>query len=179
MFKDMLIVFFVIIFLLLVLFLPFKLKILSHLNLIELKGFYSGKIAGIKILEGMIFADINGEIEMKNSANMLSKNFNEEFAKSFGGELVKKLTVLKSEIYIISGFVEDSYLSALLSGTMSAIVKSIYSYFSFEFEESKLICDIKPVFDRSSFEVSVRFVATITIFKIIVSLFKSLKNLKK
>lgn len=179
MFNELLIVFFVIILIIFLLVFPFKIRILAHVNLLELKGFYSGKVAGIKIIEGIIFSDSTGKLEMKNSANLLSKNIDENFTKCFGEEIIKKIYVNDAEVFIVSGFVEDSYLSAILSGGISAIIKSVYSFLSFEYEDSKLVCDIKPVFDESKFELSVKFVASITLFKTIVALLKSFKKLKE
>ena len=60
--RNLLIVFFVICFLMMVVFFPFKTRLMGHLNLIDLKCYYSLKAWMIKLLSGKIIFE-NGEFE--------------------------------------------------------------------------------------------------------------------
>lgn len=149
------------------------------MNLFVMKGLYSGKVAGIKLIEGMIFESSDGKIEIKNSANLVSKNVNNKFAKEFAVQILKQIYINNCELFVVSGFVEDSYFSAILSGMISAFVESVYSFLSWKYSGLNLLFDIKPVFDENNFELSLKFIASISVAKTLFAFLKTIFTLKK
>ena len=78
--RDLLIVFFIISFLFLIVIFPFKTRLMGHINLIDLKCYYSLKAWLVKLLCGKI-EFVDGKIEVKNEESLISKNYQNEYLK--------------------------------------------------------------------------------------------------
>ena len=72
---------------------------MSHLNLIEMKGYYSFKVWRLKLLCGMIFLNNSGKIEVTNANNMLKGDYNKNFVKAVSKEILKSIDVEKIELF--------------------------------------------------------------------------------
>lgn len=173
--KSILIVFFVLMFFVLVLIIPFKSRMMSHFNFLEMKGFYSIKIWRIRILCGKIYINQNGEIEADNLTNLMSSNYNKSFVKGLSKELISKLDVKKIEMYFTGGFVNNSFSSAMVCGSVSSIVQTMFSVLSQKYKNVKLFEDIIPTFNEDNFEITFDVVLSISIFQIILSILKANK----
>lgn len=180
--KSMLIVFFIALLLLCVVLFPFKIRVLAHFNLLSLKGYYSLKIWRFKILCGKIEQGENGELQVTNANNILKGDFNNPFVKKLSKEILDKIDVKKFEIFFTGGFVNDSYSSAIMCGTMSSVIRSIYGYLSLMYEDVELYEDINPTYNESNLEFTVSGVFSVSLFKLFVAVIganiKSKKELK-
>ena len=107
--KTMLIVFFVANLIVLFFVFPFKVRLMSHFNLIEKKGFYSFKFWRINLLCGMIFVDENNKVNIENINNKFKDSYKEYYMKSFSMNLLKALTVKKVELFFSGGIKENSF----------------------------------------------------------------------
>lgn len=170
--KSILIVFFIVTLLFLLLIFPFKIRFMTHFNFLKLKGFYSVKILNIKLLSGMIYRK-NGEIKVENSADMFSGNMSKPFMKKLIGELFNKLDVKKVEIFFTGGFAENSFSSAIMCGSVTSFVQTLYSILSQKYLNVKLYEDIAPTFKKDSLELTLDIVLSLNIFNIITSIIKS------
>ena len=177
--KNMLIVFFVVTFLLMILVFPFKVRLMSHFNLIDLKGFYCFKFWRIKLLCGMIVLDENNNIEVKNSNNIFDSGYDKNFVKNLAGEFLDRLNVKKIEIFFTGGFVDDSYSSALVCGTVSSFVKGMYGFLSQKYDNVELYEDVSATFNETNMDLTFDVVVTISFLQIILSLLKVNKIKKK
>lgn len=176
--RNLLIVFFVICLLFLCFIFPFKTRVMGHVNLLEMKCYYSVKSWILKLLCGKIEFD-NGKLEMTNENTFLSGAFNDEFMKRFFGEMLQKLDVKKIEIFFTGGFKENSYASAIMCGTIVSIVESFYGYLSLKFDRVKLYKDISPTFNEDNLELTMDLVVSFSIFKIVKSLLGAGKKIEK
>ena len=165
----MLIVFFVLLLMVLLTILPFKVRLMAHFNILELRGYYCFKILFIKFLNGRIISE-NGELVMENSVNFMDKSNNKLFMKNLGTEIISNISVKKVEIYFTGGLSDNSFSSAILCGSVSSFVETIYSYFSQRYDCVKLYKDILPTFNESNLELTFDMVVGLSLFGIAKSL---------
>lgn len=177
--KDVLIVFFVLFFVLMILVFPFKTRLMGHFDLIEMKGFYSFKVWRLKLLCGMIFRDEDGVFKISNADDILKGNYNKPFVKEIAKQILTKINVKKIELFFTGGAENDSYTSAIICGSMLSIVQSLYSYLSLRYDDVKLYEDISPTYNDSNFELTFDFVVSVSILGLALALVKSSINLKK
>lgn len=175
--NAILIVFFIILFVILISILPFKVRMMSHLNLITLKLFYSFKFYRFKILCGKAEI-VNGKFNILNSNNIIKGNVDKNFASEYLKNISKKMDIKKVELFFEGGFVEDSYLSAIMCGTITSSVRTIYSVLSLKYKNVKLYENILPTFYDTNLELTFDFVISISILQIFMCLIKSSKNIK-
>ena len=176
--KSLLIVFFILIFILLIMFFPFKVRVAMHINLLEYKAFYCFKIWRLKFLCGKAELE-SGKISVQNSNNMFSKDIDADFAKWMAKDIISRLDVKKMEIFFTGGFEEDSYASALVCGTVTSLVRAGYSVLSQQYEDVRLYEDIVPTFAESNLELTFDAAVSISIFQAIVSLIKTKIHVNK
>ncbi len=147
---------------------------MAHMNLLKKKGFYSAKVLGIRVICGQIYLSKENEIIMENSIdimnNTMSKNFVKEFVKAF----LEKIDIKKIELFFTGGLSNDSFASAMLCGFMTSVVNTIYSILSQKYDNVKLYEDIKPTFNNLSFDLTFDIVIRISIFNIVLSIFKAI-----
>ena len=176
--KNLLIVFFIFFFVISIIVFPFKVRVLGHFNLIKLLGFYSMKVFFIRFLTGRIRYE-NNEFKIENSVNIIKEEFNEEYTKKFIIELLSKMDIKKIEIYFTGGIIDNSFSSAILCGSVSSLVQSLYSYLSQKYYKVKLYEDIDPTFNQNNLELTFDAVVSISLISIVISVFSSLKKYKK
>ena len=176
---KVLIVFFILSFLIMVLSFPFKTRLMSHINVLEMVGFYSLKIMRIKLLSGKIYTNELREFMVDNSVDLITATYNNPFMKAFTKELIEKLDVKKLEIYFTGGFQDDSSTSALVCGMVSSLVQTAYSYLKMTYENVKLYEDVEPTFDESNLEITIDGVVAISFLSIMISIVKASINKKK
>ncbi len=171
--KSLLIVFFIFSLIVLIMVFPFKTRFMCHINLLDLKGFYSVKVWRIRFLCGKVYVDSDGELMMENSADMLSKNYKNTYFKSLIKELIKRVDIKKMEIFFTGGFAQNSFSSAMLCGSVSSGVRSLYSVLSQKYDNVKLYEDISPTFSYDNLELTFDIVLSISMIKIIISIIKA------
>ncbi len=176
--KGILIVFFIILLGLLISILPFKIRLMSHINLIEAKGFYSLKILFFKILTGRVYME-NGAVVAENSVNIISDKMNNDFMKKLTKEILNQIEVKKIEIYFTGGFIDNSFASAILCGGISALIQTIYSFLSQRYDLVELHENVEPTFEENNLELTTDFVISISLFQIFISVLKSAFSSKK
>lgn len=177
----MLIVFFVVLFVLLIIILPFKARLMVHVNILDLKGFYSLKIFKIRLLTGRVLI-IDGELKIDNEIDKITIEYDSDFDKTFSKYILKEIDIKKMEIFFTGGFVDNSYASAIMCGTISSVVQIIYSYLTQKYYNVKLYQDIDPTFNEDNLELTFDIVVSISIFALLKSAIQSaisLKNLKE
>lgn len=176
--RNLLIVFFVVLLLLLILILPFKTRMMGHINLVEMKCYYSVKSWILKLLCGKIIVE-NGKIEMTNEETFLSGSYDKNFMKIIMQELLSKLDVKKVELYFTGGFKENSYASAIMCGSVLSLVETLYGFLSLKFDDVKMYKDIQPTFDETNLELTADLVISISILGIVKCFLKTGKKIKK
>lgn len=175
--QKVLIVFFIVFFVILVLVFPFKTRAMAHINLLELKCFYSVKIWLVKILCGMANFE-NERLNILNDKTIFSGEYDDKF-KTFSKEVLKRIEVKKVELFFTGGAEDNSFTSAMVCGTMLSIVETIYAKLSLLYDDVKMYKDIEPTFKEDNFELTIDFVASISVVKLIISVIKSKKELKR
>ena len=175
--QKVLIVFFIVFFVIMVLVFPFKTRAMAHINFLELKCFYSVKIWIVKILCGMANLE-NDRLNVFNEKTLFSGDFDEKF-KTFAKMVLEKIDVKKVELYFSGGFVDNSFSSAIVCGSVLSIVESIYGYLSLKYGDVKMYKDIEPTFKEDNLELTIDFVASISVIGLIIAGIKSKRELKK
>lgn len=176
--KSMLIVFFVILLIFFILIFPFKIRLMGHLDLVKMKGFYCFKVLGIKFLNGRIYME-NGEIKAENSINFMDGKINKDYMVKLSQEIISRIDVKKTELYFTGGTLESSFSSAIMCGSISSFVETLYSILSLKFDNVKLYSDIKPTFNENNFELTFDVAIAISLLKILISIFSALIKLKQ
>ena len=177
--KSMLIVFFIALLLLLIIMFPFKIRAMGHFNLLSLKGYYTLKIWRLKILCGKIERDDSGELKVTNANNILKGDFNNPFVKKLSKEILDRIDVKKIEIFFTGGFINDSYSSAIMCGTISSVIKSLYGYLSLMYEDVELYEDVNPTYNESNLELTVSGIVCVSLFKLFVGVISANIKTKK
>lgn len=176
--RNLLIVFFIICFILMIFAFPFKTRIMGHINLLEMKCYYSVKAWLLKLLCGKIIVE-NSKVKMTNENTLFSNSYNEEFMKLLTKEILSKINVKKVEIFFTGGFKENSFSSAIICGTILMIVQTFFGYLSLTEENVKIYEDINPTFNENNLELTVDIVVSISIFGLIKCIFRADKRNKK
>ena len=175
---KVLIVFFIVSFVIMILSFPFKTRLMCHINLLEMMGFYSLKIMRLKLLSGKIYTNELQEFMVENSVDLITSSYNKPFVKALTKELFEKIDVKKIEMYFTGGFIEDSSSSALMCGAITSFVQTAYSYLSMTYENVKLYEDVEPTFDDNNLEVTFDGVVAISFINIMISIVKAAINKK-
>lgn len=176
--RNLLIVFFVISLILLILVFPFKTRLMGHINLLEMKCYYSAKSWIVRLLSGMIFVK-NGKVEMINNDTFLTGSYNNDFVKQLSKEILEKLNIKKIEIFFTGGFKENSFSSAIMCGSVLSLVETIYGYMSLKYDDVKMYKDISPTFEEDNLELTIDLVVSISLIKLVQCLFLAGKKYKK
>lgn len=176
--RELLIVFFIVVLVIMAMAFPFKTRILTHINFLNTKGYYNLKVMRIKLLTGRFFIDESDGFMIENSVDFLSQNYNKPFVKQLLKEIALRLEVKKVEAYYTGGLKDDSYLSALLGGAVSSIIRTGYSYFSEKYENVKLYEDVEVTFFDNNLEFTFDIVVSISLFGIFKSIIKANKQIK-
>jgi len=116
-----------------------------------------------------------GKIEIENSSNMFSSDMDKDFAFELAKQLAKRMDIKKVEIFFTGGFEEDSYSSAIMCGSITSMVRSLYSVLSQKYKNVKMYEDIDPTFFETNLELTFDGVVAVSILKIFISLIKANK----
>lgn len=174
----MLIVFFVLMLIILLMVFPFKVRFMSHFNILKMKGYYSIKILFIRLLCGMIYT-ANGKLYVSNLADAITPRYTSPFMKKFVREILSRVDVKKIEIFFTGGFAGDSFSSAILCGSITSAIQTFYSYLSQKYEKVKLYEDVSPTFDKDNLEFTCDIALSISIIQILIAIFASALKVKK
>lgn len=166
--RNLLIVFFTIILFLLIIVLPIKTRFMAHFNLLAMKGFYSIKVLFFRILCGKIYIE-GGKVKVSNLADAISGSYTSPFMQAFAKKLLSKLDIKKMEIFFTGGFAENSFSSAMVCGSVSSMVRTLYSVLSQRYENVKLYENVSTTFGENNLELTFDIVITLSIFQIISS----------
>ena len=177
--KSMLIVFFIAILFLLFIMFPFKLRMMSHTNLIEMNCFYCFKFWRIKLLCGKAQLSAEGKLKFQNSNNLFSGDIDKNFAKELSKEVLEKIDIKKIELFFKGGFIEDSYVSALVCGGVKSAVQGFYAFLSQKYENVKMYEDVTPTFYETNFELTFDIVISVSLLQILISIIKANRIKKK
>ena len=107
--RDLLIVFFIISLIFLIIIFPFKTRVMGHLNLVDMKCYYSVKSWIVKLLCGKILLE-NGKIDIENEKTFLSKTYNSDFVKYFGKAVVSEIEIKKIELFLKKTMVNGVFI---------------------------------------------------------------------
>lgn len=132
--RNLLIVFFAFMLLILIMVFPAKARMMAHFNLLKLKGYYSIKILFIKILCGMVYVQ-GGKVYVSNLADAITGSYSSPFMKKLAKKLLEKIDIKKMEIFFTGGSKENSFTSAMICGSVSSVVYTLYSYLSQKYEK--------------------------------------------
>ena len=174
--QNVLIVFFIASFVLMILVFPFKTRIMAHINFLEYKCFYSAKIWIIKILCGKASIE-NEEVKIENENTIFSGKYDKNF-KTTAFEILKRINVKKVELFFTGGFSENSFSSAIMCGSVLSFVETLYAHLSMTYDDVKMYKDIEPTFKEDNLELTLDFVASISVIQLIVAVIKAKKQLK-
>lgn len=157
---------------------PFKIRLMGHFNLMELKGFYCFKVLMFKVLNGRITKKESG-IVMENSINFMDGKIGKEYMKKFTSEIVSRTDVKKVELYFTGGIRDNSFSSAIICGGVSSFVQTVYGYLSHKFDNVSLFSDVSPTFNEDNLELTFDACISISILSIIISAIKAGSKQKK
>ena len=172
---KLLIVFFSVLLVLVLIIIPFKIRLMGHFNIFELKGYYCFKVFFFKFLNGRITMQDDG-LKMENSVNFMDGYYNGGFVKELSRQVINRIDIKKIEVFFTGGIIDNSFSSALMCGSVASIVETAFGIF----EGIKLYKDIKPTFNENNLELTFDGVISISLlaifFALIATVFKSNKK---
>ncbi len=125
----------------------------------------------------------DGELKMENSVNFMDGYYNGNFVKEFSKQIISRIDIKKVELFFTGGIVDNSFSSAIMCGSISSIIQTLFSFLSQKYEGVKLYKDISPTFDENNLELTFDGVISISLLAIFLSaiaaLFKSNKKENK
>ena len=125
---------------------------------------------------GMAEIGQKGDIVIKNSNNMFAGEFDKLFIQNLAKEFFERFEVKKVELFFTGGFVEDSYTSALVCGTVTSMIQSLYSYLSQKYDDVKMFQDVTPTFHETNLELTGDVVVSISCLQVLLSVFGANKT---
>ena len=151
---------------------------MGHVNLIDLKCYYSLKAWVLKILCGKIEME-NGKLKMTNDETIFSKTYENEYVKLVGREILSELDIKKLEVFFTGGFKENSFSSAIMCGVMISFVETLFGTLSLKYDDVKMYKDIKPTFDENNLELTLDVVVSISLWRIVWCMLNAGKKINK
>ena len=176
--KFTLIVFFILTFTFLVLYFPFKTRIMGHFDFVELIGFYSLKIMKLRLVNGKVYT-YDGKIKSDSSVSALGRNMCKEKKSILVKKILSEIDIKKLEIYFSSGVAENAFASAMICGLFNLIIKSSYGYLSNSYIDIKLYEDVDAKFGSDNFKITFDIVISISFIKLILALIYANKKFKE
>ena len=176
--RNLLIVFFVLGLIVLIVLFPFKTRLMSHINLLEKKCYYSVKSWMIKLFCGKICI-VDGKLQMNNLDTFLTGNIDKDFIKQMSAEILSKLDVKKVEIFFTGGFKDSSFSSAMLCGLILSAVETLYGYLSLSFDNVRMYKDINPTFNEDNLELTFDVVVSISLMQLVRCFFNASARVKE
>ncbi len=179
---KVLIVFFSVLLVMVISIIPFKIRLMGHFNIFELKGYYCFKVLFFKFLNGRITMQNDG-LKMENSVNFMDGYYNGNFLKELSKQIIKRIDIKKIEVFFTGGVSNDSFTSAIMCGSVSSVVETVFGILTQKYEGIKLYKDISPTFNENNLELTFDGVISISLLAIFLSvlatIFKSNKKERK
>jgi hypothetical protein len=151
---------------------------MGHINFIDLKCYYSLKAWLVKLLCGKI-EFVDGKIEVKNEESLISKNYQNEYLKFVGKEMLAEIDIKKLEVFFTGGFKEDSFSSAIMCGSVISFVETLFAYLSLKYDGVKMFKDIEPTFENNNLELTLDVVVSISLWRIVSCFLRAGKRVEK
>lgn len=178
--RDTFLVVCVLLFVVLILWYPFKVKIAVHLNVFDAIGFVSIRSLCFKLFSAKIQINENGRLELlqaKKKQQKKRKPFS--LLSVYFMTLAKRLSVKKFEWYFTYGSNKNADIVALICGYVLAFDSIVSGVLLNRYNHVKIYNDIDPIFDDNRFEVSTSVVVSFCLFDMFVSVFIAYVNFFK
>ena len=176
------VVFFVlgIIFLLLILLILLRptFKIMMVLSERTRSAYYSIKGAGLSLTKGKVILLSSGEISIVDKKSiLLSKRIPKKLSKILAKNMVDKIGIESFEVFVSGGKKDNPYLTATISGVLSAIFSAAGAVSSFRGTKSDF--DVRTDFKGNKITVGVISKIKISLLSMIVEGHRSIWQYKK
>ena len=168
----------ILLFFILLLIFPFRLRFLGHLNLINNICIYSIKVLFIKILVGRLKLTINNGIEIENQVNNIPDNKSPHFTNILVKCIVKKIEIDKLKIFMGFGIEDNAFASAMVAGSFNAVASVLIGVVLEYNPYAKITRAIVPEYNKNFCEATIVTSFKISLLSIIISYFKA-KNIYK
>ncbi len=168
--KLALIIFASILFLILILTYPFKIKVATHINFLKDVGFLAIKFTAIKLFCGRFTITKNGKFEVKNAVKKKKKKKNKEVRKKYFTCLASMISVRKFELFLDAGHESNAYLVSLICGYIGALTMTGVGALMNRYHGMKVFTRINPSYTEYRLELSGSIVLRFTLLHIILSL---------
>lgn len=169
----------VFIFLLLIIFYPFKIKAMFHVNLFKNVGFVVIRIFGINVFGARFNISDNGKFDVKRMKKKSHNNKNKKLTKEYFKCLAKEVDVKKIELIIDLGIEKDAYKTAMFCGELHSFASILYAYALRKYKHINILSFIEPKYSEDVLEASGAFVASLCLMDMIKSICCALKKVKK
>lgn len=171
---DIVNVLFVALFVLSVLYYPFKMKGAVHFNIFEEVGFVVFKIFNIKVYSAVLNVDNAGKFSIDDKKRKKKKINN--ITKEYFGCLLKKVSLKNVEVYFDCGIKDDACKSALICGYVDALANSVFAVLLSKNKQMRSIALINPLFNEERLELTSSCEASLCLFDVVLSFLCAVKN---
>ncbi len=184
--KATLLIVFIVLFVVLLLVYPFKIKGAFHFNAIEDVGFVVLKVFVIKLVCMRFRFNNKGGLELKKYKKKKKKKKPVTLLGSYFMSLAKKLDVKKIQFFFSSGVPDNAYLVCMVNGAVETISASMFAVLLNKYKHLKIFSDVDPVFNENKLEVTASVVVSFCLLDMLLSVihayiyyFKLLRRAKK
>ena len=177
--KEIVLIFFIILFVVSVITYPFKLKGALHINVIENIGFAVIKVFNIRLFNAKFKVASDGHFAMEKEKEKKQKKKNKELHRLYFMCLAKKIDLKKSEFFFTTGSTSDACLVSLIGGYINVFVSSVIAVLMTKYKHMKSFVNIEPDYQKDRIEMTASAVISFSLLDMFVSIMCALINYKK
>ena len=157
---------------------PIKAVAKVHINLVNLKAFYSIKVLFIKLLCGTTYIEENRLI-IQNSHNLLYNMKDTQKQMVIIKNIVKRISVSKLQIYFSGGIKNNAYQTAMLCGYAHAITSALFGFLITKNNYINIFQDIDPQYNKDALDITLKCILEISMLDVIGALIVSMFSYKE
>lgn len=153
---------------------PFLIEFDIRFNILRLKGSLTIKILNkyvidfkIRIKHGYVYINHKNK---ERKEKISDKNVNVMFILNFIKQLYFREQFLNLEIHSNFGYMYDAMLTAVISGTIDVITKSMIGKIKNNKKSTHILIDVKPKYNEDILNIRVQNTVRISIFDILYAL---------
>ena len=167
------------IFILFVLTKKIKINFKFHVNLINLKSYYSAKVLFIKVLCGTTYIEDDNLI-IQNTHNMIYSSEKDSDKQMIAlMNITKKIIPSTTQIYFCGGIESNAYQTAMLCGFVNSISSIIIALLINSNPDITVFQDIDPIYESNALDLTIKCILKIRLLDVLVALMESAKQYKE
>ena len=157
---------------------PIKAVAKIHINLVDLKAFYSIKVLFVKLLCGTTYIEDN-QLIIQNTHNLFPPMKEPKKQLLIIENILKRISIDTCHLYFCGGIKDNAYQTAMVCGYIQAITVALFCVLITKNNCINIFQDIDPQYNKDALDVTVKCVIEISILDVLAALIVSLFSYKE